>query len=252
MEKINLKNMMDVLEKYKGQFDGKQIKQIRIGLEKGLDVSQYADPKFDASQMHYIQRGLNLGLDVTQYADPQFTSYQMSEIFDGLRLGVDVSQYADPKFDASQMYQIRKGLENKVDVSWYAYPNFDVNKMIDMREELEKIREINLESTSKIHSFGKIMNDFYKKACESKDPCLFCKNNDLKKYSRDEIERFLKDKEILKLNDPDIDRVIECSGSVDEMLSSQTPIVFYGDFIHIFDEHQAEEEEEEQSESIEL
>lgn len=109
--------------------------------------------------------------------------------------------------------------------------------------------ELRLQNEKLINYMGKIMTDYYRLATQSVEPCWFCEKDDIKKYSKAEIEEFLDNKETLRTKYPDIDQIIECSGSADEMLSSQTPIIFYGDFIRIFDEYQFEEE---QSESMEL
>ena len=119
------------------EFDDKQMRQIRKGLESGLDISQYADLKFDGDQMEEIRKGLESGVDVSWYADPKFNDTKMYEIRLGLESGVDVSQYADPKFGWAQMETIRKGLESGVDVSWYADPEFNWKQMREIKDGLE-------------------------------------------------------------------------------------------------------------------
>ena len=49
------------------KFNEKQLKEIRLGLEKGLDVSIYAKPEFNNLQMKEIRLCLEKGLDISLY-----------------------------------------------------------------------------------------------------------------------------------------------------------------------------------------
>jgi len=145
-----------------GEFDNRQMREIREGLESGIDVSQYADPNFSADQMGQIRSGLESGIDVSKYADPKFDVRQMYYIKRGLRSGFDVSKYADPKFDGGQMAQIVWGLESGVDVSQYANPNISGDQMSRIRERLEKGLPANndraIDTVNKINSNSDLVN----------------------------------------------------------------------------------------------
>ena len=64
----------------KYDFNEKQKKQIKHGLEQGLDVSCYATTAFNWKQMQEIRLGLEDGLDISAYAKPEYSVYQMKEI----------------------------------------------------------------------------------------------------------------------------------------------------------------------------
>lgn len=139
------------------QFNERQQREIRAGIEAGLDVGAYADPKFDHDQMFEIRAGLINGVNVSIYAKPEYDWQQMSRILTGLKSGVDVRVLAKPEFNASQMAQILYGLsptqtgvrdENHVgrwmaasdpdyrtsiDVTVYAHPHFTANQMNEIR-----------------------------------------------------------------------------------------------------------------------
>lgn len=120
------------------EYMGKQMRQIRLGLESELDVSRYADPKFNWKQMWQISEGLRCGLNVSVYADPKYDDLQMEELRFGTRFGCDfTSAYADPRFDHDQMHEIFIGQRSGLDVSRYANPELDVSEMKEIRERLE-------------------------------------------------------------------------------------------------------------------
>ncbi|MBS5890570.1 MAG: hypothetical protein KIB45_05770 [Negativicoccus succinicivorans] len=123
------------------EYMGKQMRQIRLGLEKELDVSFYADPKFNWKQMWQIREGLRCGLNVSLYADPKYDDLQMEELRLGARFHYDfTSAYADPRFDHNQMHEILIGQRKGLDVSSYANPELDVAEMQKIRGTLERNR----------------------------------------------------------------------------------------------------------------
>jgi len=72
---LNVENL--VKTDWFNQFDKKQQKQIRDGLEKGLDISWYANLGYNWEQMDEIRKGLEANLDVSVYAKKDFNSIQM-------------------------------------------------------------------------------------------------------------------------------------------------------------------------------
>ena len=54
--------------------------EILWGLEENLDVSIYANEDFDGPQMKQIRLGLKDNLDVSLYAEPDLSDEQMREI----------------------------------------------------------------------------------------------------------------------------------------------------------------------------
>ena len=90
------------------KLNDKQIKQIKLGLEKDLDVSIYAKPEFDNRQMQEIRLGLEHKVDVSKYANTRFSWAQMQEIRLGLENNLDVLKYAKPEIDWVQMRMIKE------------------------------------------------------------------------------------------------------------------------------------------------
>ena len=86
MKKIYNNLSIDNLTKTEwfNQFDEKQQKQIKKGLEDNLNVSIYAKPEFDSFQMRQIKDGLKRNLDIPVYANSKINAYQMKEIRENL------------------------------------------------------------------------------------------------------------------------------------------------------------------------
>ena len=59
------------------QFDKKQKRIIKEGLEANVDVSLYAKKEYNWRQMEEIKVGLEKNLDVSIYANSKFSSNQM-------------------------------------------------------------------------------------------------------------------------------------------------------------------------------
>ena len=76
---------------------------------------------FNDRQKRFIKLGLDEGLDVRWYAKPEFRHFQMEQIILGLEKGIDVSLYAKPEYNTAQMEQIRWGLTEGFDVSMCHY-----------------------------------------------------------------------------------------------------------------------------------
>lgn len=62
------------------QFNYRQRKEIKTGLQANIDVSKYANEVFKWSQMREIREGLHDDLDVSIYAKPEFDCGQMRAI----------------------------------------------------------------------------------------------------------------------------------------------------------------------------
>ncbi len=70
-KKAKIDEIDDLMELYAiiMNFDGKQLEEIRKGLEAGVDVSVYAKPEYNWEQMQEIRWGLESGVDVSVYAN---------------------------------------------------------------------------------------------------------------------------------------------------------------------------------------
>ena len=75
---LNIENLIKT--EWFNQFDEKQQKQIRYGLEDNLDVFQYANSEFSWEQMEQIKWGLEDNLDVSIYTDPNLSWQKMEEL----------------------------------------------------------------------------------------------------------------------------------------------------------------------------
>ena len=69
-------------------------------------ISKY---NFNERQKRFIKLGIEQGLNVSWYAKPEFGHFQMEQIILGVEKGIDVSLYAKIEFNAAQMEQIRWG-----------------------------------------------------------------------------------------------------------------------------------------------
>ena len=108
LKNLNIKNLVQT--EWINQFNEKQQREIREGLENNLDVSIYAKKEFTWEQMFYIRKGLKNNLDISWYAKKEFDWKQMQIIILGLKDNLDVSSYANEKFTAKQMGEIREQL----------------------------------------------------------------------------------------------------------------------------------------------
>lgn len=133
LDKTRFEKNIKVSVYAKPEFDYFQMQEIRMGLENGVDVLIYAKPEIGGYWMGKIRSDLEKKVDVSAYFKPEFNEDQISEIQIGLRKGIDVSAYASPEFNYEQMNEIRKGLEDGVDVSVYAKPEFTPEQMKTQR-----------------------------------------------------------------------------------------------------------------------
>ena len=69
--------------------------------------------QFDKKQKRIIKEGLQENLDVSLYAKKEFNEYQMSEIRLGLIDNLDVSKYAKTEISNEEMKAIREELMKK-------------------------------------------------------------------------------------------------------------------------------------------
>ena len=146
MDEKKLQEMVDEVTKGK-EFNGRQMKQIRLGFEYGLSVEQvqtYTNPKFDNYQMWEIRKGFENELTMKQvqfYANPKFDGWQMNEIREGFNNGLSMEQvqvYSNSKFDWEQMDEIRLGFKHGLTMEQVqSYDEFDKNLMQEMRKEAE-------------------------------------------------------------------------------------------------------------------
>ena len=72
---LNIENLIKT--EWFNQFDEKQQKQIRLGLEDNLNVFQYANPEFSWEQMWQIREGLLSNVEASIYAKTRFEWEQM-------------------------------------------------------------------------------------------------------------------------------------------------------------------------------
>lgn len=63
LKNLNIKNLVQT--EWINQFNEKQQREIREGLENNLDVSIYAKEEFTWEQMFYIRKGLKNNLDIS-------------------------------------------------------------------------------------------------------------------------------------------------------------------------------------------
>lgn len=90
-----------------------------------------------------------------------------------------------------------------------------------------------------VDSFGKIMQDFYALSQTNYELCYFLEKDNLNRYTEEDIQRFIKDKELLGelFGQEEIDSIIECSGELDNWYTCHdAPVIIYGAFNELFDE----------------
>ena len=105
---MGIHSCVDITKYLLHEYNGKQMEQIRLGLEEGIDVSEYADPFIDAVSMKEARHRIS---DKWNDEKPALNELQSQEILMGLTSGVDVSLYADPRYTFKEMEKIRLALE---------------------------------------------------------------------------------------------------------------------------------------------
>jgi len=68
----------------KEEFEARQMREIRFGLENNIDVFVYLNNNFNYLQMRQIRFGLEYGLNVSVYAKPEIKDWDMKKI--GLKM----------------------------------------------------------------------------------------------------------------------------------------------------------------------
>lgn len=103
----------EIIEVIKFKYDEKLLITILNWLNDGHNIKIFQKYKFDGYQMEQIRLGIEKDLNVFLYANPKFTADDMSEIRLGLEKGLEVSLYANPEFNANQMHKIMEKIKEK-------------------------------------------------------------------------------------------------------------------------------------------
>lgn len=152
MSVVKIKDMVFVLDEKISyddidiyNFDEKQVKEIKLGLEQNIPVHGYTSLIFDAREMEIARKFLsNIDTSIFSYK-------QLNEICWGVKSQVNVSIYAKPEFNWEQMKQIREGLESSIDISLYAKPEFNWKQMREIRLGLEQKLDPTIYADPKIY-----------------------------------------------------------------------------------------------------
>lgn len=113
------------------RYTGKQMKEIRIAVQKGENYSLILNHKIGHKQMHrirmnmkegayterqmeVIRKGRDEGYDISIYAKPEYSYSKMKYILTDLRAGRDLT-YLDGNYGYEHIKYIRKAMINNLD-----------------------------------------------------------------------------------------------------------------------------------------
>ncbi len=117
------------------------------------------------------------------------------------------------------------------------FHHMERNKIIEIGT-IKEIQYTNIEGDLNINSFGSIMHDFWNRAYMSDNGTWFFEKDDLQEYTKNDIQRFISDIDILaqKFGD-EIYNIIEFPDNVEDWYQCDNDYIgtFYGNFMGIWD-----------------
>ncbi len=119
-------------------FDGRQMREIRKGLQAGIDVSNYAILTVPFMKMRAVRKSAEDGLIFDESDIRSYSADVLQQLHQAYLDEVDITQYAKRKYDASQLEQIRLALKKELPIDKYISAEMCGDSIREIRLGLEE------------------------------------------------------------------------------------------------------------------